>query len=310
MKVPTDATKVFQPVARTGTGSAITVTTTLNATDTSLTMLRDGGNYNPFCARLIGSGKYLTPNDTVAEISNSTVIQFDASDSVKWPAGSSFTGSGNYADTNYANYFFARRPNFHDVVCYTGTGSARTVAHNLTVVPELMIVKSRSFSSNWQVYSAATTATKYLELNTTSSATTVSTRWNDTAPTSSVFTVGTSGGVNNNGSTYVAYLFATCAGVSKVGSYTGNGGTQAIACGFTGGARFVLIKRTDSTGSWWVWDTARGMVAGTDPRLALNSTAAETNNNWVYTTSGGFQIVTSDATINASGGSYIFLAIA
>jgi hypothetical protein len=52
------------------------------------------------------------------------------------------------------------------------------------------------------------------------------------------------------------------------------------------------------------------MVAGTDPRLALNSTAAEINNNWVYTTSGGFQIVTSDATINASGGSYIFLSIA
>ena len=71
-----------------------------------------------------------------------------------------------------------------------------------------------------------------------------------------------------------------------------------------------MIKRFDSTGDWWVWDTARGMVAGTDPRLALNSTAAESNANWVYTNASGFQIVTTDATVNASGGSYIYLAIA
>ena len=81
-------------------------------------------------------------------------------------------------------------------------------------------------------------------------------------------------------------------------------------CGFTGGARYVLIKRTDSTGNWYVWDTARGMVAGTDPKLALNTTDAETNANWVYTTSVGFQVVGTDASINASGGSYIYLAIA
>lgn len=117
-------------------------------------------------------------------------------------------------------------------------------------------------------------------------------------------------GGNLSGSTYVAYLFASCPGVSKVGSYTGTGATQTINCGFTGGARFVMIKRTDSTGDWWVWDTARGMVAGTDPRSLFNNTNAETNANWVYTATTGFQIVTSDATVNASGGTYIYLAIA
>jgi hypothetical protein len=71
-----------------------------------------------------------------------------------------------------------------------------------------------------------------------------------------------------------------------------------------------MIKRTDNTGNWWFWDTARGMVAGTDPRSAYNSSGAENNANWVYTTTGGFQIVTSDATVNASGGSYIFWAVA
>ena len=125
-----------------------------------------------------------------------------------------------------------------------------------------------------------------------------------------MFSVGTGLVVNGSGENYVAYLFASCPGVSKVGSYTGTGATQTINCGFTGGARFVLIKRTDTTSNWFVWDTARGMVAGTDPSLSLNTTAAESNANWVYTTSVGFQVVGTDASINANGGTYIYLAIA
>ena len=149
-----------------------------------------------------------------------------------------------------------------------------------------------------------------MRIDNTNAAATLTAVWNDTSPTSSVFTVGTNSSVNTASATYVAYLFATCAGVSKVGSYTGTGATQTISCGFTGGARFVLIKRTDSTGDWYVWDTARGMVSGTDPSLLLNSTAAEVNANSIYTTTGGFQIVSTAAGINASGGSYIYLAIA
>jgi hypothetical protein len=52
------------------------------------------------------------------------------------------------------------------------------------------------------------------------------------------------------------------------------------------------------------------MVSGTDPSLLLNSTAAEVNADSIYTIATGFQIVTSDAGINASGSTYIFLAIA
>jgi hypothetical protein len=151
-----------------------------------------------------------------------------------------------------------------------------------------------------------------MRLNDTLAATVGSAWWNNTTPTSSVFTVGNEDVVNNTGWTYVAYLFATCAGVSKVGSYTGTATTQTINCGFTAGARFVLIKRTDSTGDWYVWDSARGIIAGNDPYLLLNSTAAEvTSTDYVDTASSGFQISdTAPAAINASGGTYIFLAIA
>jgi hypothetical protein len=152
-------------------------------------------------------------------------------------------------------------------------------------------------------------------LNTTGAADTSAGRgayWNSTNPTASVFSVGQDGDVNNSGDTYVNYLFATCAGVSKVFSYTGNGSSQTINCGFTGGARFVLIKRTDSTGDWYVWDTARGIVAGNDPHLSLNTTAAEvTSNDTIDTDSTGFVVNQVSATnVNVSSATYIGLAIA
>ena len=206
---------------------------------------------------------------------------------------------------------FRRAPSFFDEVCYTGTGSTRTVSHNLAAVPQLIITKVRNSAGyGWFVYPLD--ATKYMELNSTSGTGVTSSAWNDTAPTASVFTVGPADQTNLSGATMVAYLFATCAGVSKVGSYTGTGTTLQIDCGFTAGARFVLIKRTDSTGGWYVWDSARGIVAGNDPYLLLNSTAAGvTSTDYIDTYSAGFEISsTAPAAINANGGTYIFLAIA
>jgi hypothetical protein len=215
----------------------------------------------------------------------------------------------NYT-VDYINWCFKRAPGFFDEVCYTGVGAADVKSHNLGVVPELMIVKNRSNAYDWYVF--ATAANKTLILNTTSA---------NQGPTSGLLQsytsttfkwVDTSLVVNGGTMTYVAYLFATCPGVSKVGSYTGTATTLQIDCGFTAGARFVLIKRTDSTGDWYVWDTARGIVAGNDPYLLLNSTAAEvTSTDYVDTFSSGFEISsTAPAAINASGGTFIFLAIA
>jgi len=150
-------------------------------------------------------------------------------------------------------------------------------------------------------------------LNTTAAATNEGFQLIDvTLPTSTIFYTWDNSYNNASGSTYVAYLFATCAGVSKVGSYTGNGTTQTINCGFTAGARFVLIKRTDDVGDWYVYDTARGMTTLTDPYLLLNSTAAEVATlGSVTTVSTGFALNAAIlAAINTSSATYIFLAIA
>jgi hypothetical protein len=214
-------------------------------------------------------------------------------------------------------YNFVRAPSFFDEVCYTGDGTAgRAITHNLGVTPEWMIVKRRSNNDGagfWASYSAATGNTQSTQFGNAAAALTNSTFWNNTSPTSTNFTVGTITRVNGSGETYVAYLFATCAGVSKCGSYTGTGTTLQIDCGFTSGARFVLIKRTNLASSdWYVWDSARGIVAGNDPYLLFNSTAAEvTSTDYIDTYSAGFEISsTAPAAINGSGDSFIFLAIA
>lgn len=297
MKVPTTGTSVFSPVKATATTPGFIAGFPV---DMGILKNYPSGGFNELCTRLLGA-TYLTPTDTSAEGADS---------------GAKFDYQNGWYDTLPANTYigwnFARRPGFFDVVCYTGTGSATTQTHNLGVVPELMIVKRRNTADYWAVYSATTGNTDYLRLNTTNATAAAGSVWNNTSPTSTQFTVGGAGAVNGAGSTYVAYLFATCPGVSKVGSYTGNGGTQAIACGFTGGARFVMIKRTDATGSWYVYDTARGMTTLTDPYLLMESTAGEVATlGSVTTTTGGFTVNASIlAAINTNAASYIFLAIA
>jgi len=304
MAVPTTGTSVFAPIINTGVSGGQT-----NTSNFPVDLSIDEGRITNYGAswfdRLRGAGPYLISSSTAAEANQfpTYYVGFDSNTGV-------FNKNYGALTLTYVNWLFRRAPSFFDQVCYTGTGSARTVTHNLGVVPELMIVKNRTTTQFWVVYSAFTGATQALQLNTNIAAATSAGNWNNTAPTSSVFTVGTFARVNESGSNIVAYLFATCPGVSKVGSYTGTGATQTIACGFAAGARFVLIKRTDSTGDWYAWDSVRGMVSGTDPSLLLNTAAGEVNANSVYTITTGFQIVSTDAGINASGGTYIFLAIA
>jgi hypothetical protein len=309
MRTPTTGTSVYEDIARTGTSATASVGSLPTVDAVMVNRRQADGSGRVLVDRLRGS-RVLRSSSTAAEVDYTGYVLFDQSAGVGLnsdPAGMTV----NQSFGSYSQYHFRRAPGFFDVVCYTGTGSATTFSHNLGVVPELMIVKKRSASDDWAVY-ANNDNTDFLLLNTTAATADDNTYWNDTSPTASVFTVGTNADVNTSAATYVAYLFATVAGVSKVGSYTGTGTTLQVNCGFTGGSRFVMVKRTDSTGDWYVWDSARGIVAGNDPYLLLNSTAAEvTGTDYVDTFSSGFEISsTAPAAINANGGTFIFLAIA
>lgn len=324
MKVPTDATKVLALSTWTGsTGNKDLGSQTANFGTGFATFIK-GRNYGQDWGQfdqLRGVRPFLSSDLTSAEINDGSStggISVVAGNQLQLNSGSYFGGGGDGTGYNYIGYNFRRAPSFFDEVCYTGTGSNTTVTHNLGVVPELIIVKNRGGgqgSQGWISWNAGLPSRlNLLRLDTTAATyTEASARLNVNAlPTATQFEVGTDGEVNGSGGTYVAYLFATCAGVSKVGSYTGTGTTLQVNCGFTAGARFVLIKRTDSTGGWYVWDTARGIVSGNDPYLLLNSTAAEvTSTDYIDTYSAGFEISsTAPAAINASGGTFIYLAIA
>jgi len=316
MKVPTDATTVFGLNARTGTGANATVTGG-QTDDAVLIKNRGSAVASLFSSRLTGTG-YLVTSTTAAEVAaGATILQaspWDVMDGVKVGTTSTIT---NASANTYINYLFRRAPSFFDIVTYTGDGSlARDISHSLTVTPEVIIVKRRDSTQNWLVNSGTTLANNInLFLNTqdaniTASSFGIVVRFS----TASTFQVAaaTTYDANIANATYVAYLFATCAGVSKFGTYTGNGATQTINCGFTSGARFVLIKRTDSTGDWYIYDTARGMTVLTDPYLLLNTTAAEVATlGSVTTVATGFALNSAIlAAINVNTGTYIFLAIA
>jgi hypothetical protein len=314
MKVPTSGTSVFGLSARSGTGANATVTGG-QIDDAVIVKNRGSAVASLFSSRLTGTG-YLVTSSTAAEVAAGTTIlqanPWDVMDGVKVGTTSTIT---NASANTFINYLFKRAPSFMDVVCYTGTGSNTTQKHNLGVIPELMFVKARNLSGGgyaWAVYTSSASATDSLVLNLTAGLGTDATTWNSTAPTSSVFSIGTDGRTNDVSGTYIAYLFATCAGVSKVGSYTGNGTTQTIDCGLTAGARFVLIKITNTSGNWYVYDTARGMTTATDPYWLANTTAAEVATlGSVTTVATGFALnSTILSAINTNGGTYIYLAIA
>jgi hypothetical protein len=311
MKPPTTGTSVYNAIARTGTGATANVTGVGFPVDLNWSHIRDAAYPNVMDDRLRGSSNTLKPSTTDGEASSSTVTSFASMDGVQYGTSDRTNASGN----TYINWYFRRAPGFFDEVCYTGTGTPTNFTHNLGVVPEMMIVKRRDATSIWAVYAAplATAATSYLELSEDTAVATGNTLlWNSTAPTSTVFTIGASSNINTISSTNIAYLFATLAGVSKVGSYTGTGALQTVNCGFTSGARFVLIKRTDSTGNWYMYDSVRGITSGNDPYLFADVDAVEvTGTNYVDTDTTGFKVTAAaPAGLNANGGTYIFLAIA
>ena len=309
MKKPTDATTVFKPT----TTSSTNPFTTGFPVDMNITKPRPSSQ-SYLGSRLTGNNAYLITHATNAEASINGL----------WDFALNTTFDANAYGGSAVQWSFRRAPGFFDVVAYTSDGSTdQQVSHNLGVIPELIIVKERSGTGSWTTYHSALGRDGYLYLNSTNAFGAFTGSWGTVDPTSSTFNIRSASFGMGSGDTVIAYLFATCPGVSKVGSYTGTGTTLNVDCGFASGARFVMIKRTDTAISgqtppagydtdWYVWDTARGIVSGNDPYLVLNENDAEnTGTDFIDPLSSGFQISsTAPTAINALGGSFIFLAIA
>tara|TARA_R110002153_G_scaffold230875_1_gene384135 strand:- start:40 stop:1953 length:1914 start_codon:yes stop_codon:yes gene_type:complete len=290
---PQAATDVFAVDAGTTINNLIT---TGFAVDMSIAKGRNGTS-GYLGTRLTGDTKFLLADTADAE-GEYDGWSFDISNGFKQ----------NQIGSNNITYMWKRAPSYFDAVNYIGNGAGvRTVSHNLTVAPDMLWLKRKDGSSpygDWNVQSRnGISASQYLVLNVTSARTNSPDAWDSTYGTSEVFTVGPDNNVN--GFQYVVYLFATVSGVSKAGSVT-HSGTTNVDCGFSNGSRFVLVKRYDASGGWYLWDSVRGIVSGNDPYLLLNSAAGEvTNTDLIDPLSSGFTLTSS-----FTGGDYIFYAIA
>ena len=196
------------------------------------------------------------------------------------------------------------------IVTYTGTGANATVGHGIGIAPSFIVVKRRDAGSDWNCYHISLGASQYIQMDSTGAAATNTGVWNNTAPTTSVFSIGTAfAGINTSGGTDVAYCFAPVAGFSAFGSYTGNGSATGpfIYTGFQ--PKYLLVKRTDSTSDWYIWDSVRNTFNIVTNTLLADTSGAETSASSVNILSNGFQCVSSTV-VNVSTGTYIYAAFA
>jgi len=280
-----------------------------------------------------GVTKVLQSDTTTAEVANDDTLTafistgFSLGDDVavntnnesyvawNWKAnGGTATATISESGDNPAASVQANPTAGFSIITYTGTGDAGTIAHGLGVVPKWIIIKNRAQADAWAVYhgeNTAAPATDYLVLNTTAATADAATYWADTAPTSSVFTVHDAHNVNADGETYVAYVFAEVKGYSRMGSYIGNGAANGIFVYLGFRPAFVMMKRIDSTGSWFMLDNTRDVDNEVLQDLIADGSGDETSNsNFLDFLSNGFKLRTTGTAVNAAAGTYIYMAFA
>ena len=328
LNVPTDATKVFG-VDTDATGGSTQENFRPHLCDMAWFAKLDGNSRNVQVADRV-RGFHQT-NPTSDDNYSSRTLITNANDSEFTSGNAIFQTTTHQATfpvvraqssgSNFCLWSFKRAPSYFDIVAYEGTSSAQNITHNLGVKPEMMWIKSRANANSWTVYHKQQGATKRAFLHTDAAFDTAGTGiFNNTEPTATQFTVGDDSNTNSSGHSFVAYLFATADGVSKVGSYTGNGGEQTIDCCFTSGARLVMIKRAvGSVGNWRLFDTARGISSTKAEMLRLDTTDAQVPNgsptqdyhNLVEPANAGFLVNhTSALEVNTNGQIFLFWAIA
>jgi hypothetical protein len=321
---------VMDATLYTGTGASLSVTNA-SAFKPDLVWVKSRSNAtdNELTDSVRGVTKSLVSNSTAAEAtdtngltafnSNGFTLGTDANYNGsartfvgwQWQAGQGSTSSntsGSITSTVSVN----ATAGFSILTFNAGANGNKTVGHGLGVKPAMFVFKDRS-TGNWLVWhqSLSSQTQSYLLLSSTAASANDSRLWANTAPTPTLLSFET-GYTFNTSASCLAYCWAEIAGFSKFGSYTGNASTDGpfIYLGFR--PKFVLIKRTDSTSNWYLFDTARDTYNVMKNELLPNSTNAEADNTrWIDTLSNGFKIRNDNASqINASGATMVYMAFA
>ena len=262
-----------------------------------------------------GPAQTLVSNGTNNSTSEgATALQAFLPNGYRFGADNSGVGSTNNAGYTYVGWAWNRgqTPGL-DIVTYRSTVSASvtTVQHNLGVMPAVIMLKEFNATSNWIVWHKYynTVTNNGLYLNGSSGSFASGSNWL-TSLTSNSFSI-LEGQVTGGNTSTVAYLWAEVPGFSKFGNYTGNGSADGpfVYTGFR--PKFVMIKRTDTTSDWFMWDTVRSTYNPVGLELYAEATAAEASSaSNPDILSNGFKIRLSNPDRNASGGNYIYMAFA
>ena len=288
---------------------------------------RDSNTHHNVYDVVRGVQKDLLISSTNAETTSGELTSFDSDG---FTVVDSATDRANYLTNNYASWNWlaggsassntdgsitstvsANTTSGFSIVSYTGNGSAgATVGHGLGVTPKFLIIKKRNDSGYWVVQAPTTTLTSgYLNSSGVISSSANSHFFNNTAMGSSLFTLGSDGYVNTSGGTYIAYCFAEKKGFSKFGSYAGNSSTDGsfIYTGFS--PSFVMVKKTDGTGNWVMFDNKRNTFNVVNKRLVANLSDDEGTSDRLDFLSNGWKFRASATNVNGSD-SYIYMAFA
>jgi len=233
-----------------------------------------------------------------------------------WKANGGTTTTNDASSTGVGSQdsvYQANTTSGFSIVLYTGTGSNDTFAHGLGVAPKWIIHKKRNGAQHWVHYHVGIGNTRSVLFNTDAQNSASAVNFNNTSPTSTVFSLGTDAYANASGDTYVAYCFAEIEGYSKFGSYTGNA-TSTPADGTFVYTSFkplwLMVKRTDLTGQWRIYDTKRSPINYMDELLSADASDAEAEGSTsrVDFLSNGFKFRGSASGTNKDGGTYIYMA--
>ena len=232
----------------------------------------------------------------------------------QWKANGGTTSSNS--DGSITSTVQANTTAGFSIVTYTGTGSNATVGHGLNSAPQIVLLKGRSNSGDWQMYNTNLSGTnKTISINTSDAANTESSPYysfNNTAPTSTVFSLGSGNTTNGSSRTFVAYCFAEIQGYSKFGSYTGNGNADGtfVYLGFK--PAWVMVKLSSGSGEdWHMFDSKRSTSNVVKERLIANGAAAENANDSILDfLSNGFKFRENNAGWNGNNNTYIYMAFA
>ena len=226
-----------------------------------------------------------------------------------WLAGGSTSSNGDGSITSTVS---VNSTSGFSIVSYVGGGaSSATVGHGLGATPAMIIVKNRSITEEWRVWHQNLSGSTYkVSLNSSGAQDSSATVFN--GQSSTTFTVGNDPSVSGSGNNIIAYCFKEVKGYSKFGGYTGNGSTSGpfVYTGFK--PAFVLMKRTDGSNSWNIFDNKRAIDNPVQHRLFPDTSDAEATStgNAVDFLSNGFVGRSSGSTVNADGGTYIYMAFA